>query len=255
MSAAFAPSPWLAWVKAKRTTSQTARGFSPGRPPRNANTRASGKASATATSFAVGGGASAGKAGTGLNHSPLLPSAGWARKCGTATEASTMSPPVSSYSTTPPRAIGEPRPDPEVLNLVDGLRAGEPATGSTGQQQRGAAGARVSRRYLCMVPVAASAPGTGGETRRGHESQAGRLRDSPGSAIALDRSLAKRLMQPFDQRDACASESASNVGGDSSSAGTEDARKLRAACLAISTRKQQPAYGFEGLRLYPPSRV
>ena len=35
-----------------------------------------------------------------------------------------MSPPVSSCSTTPPRAIGEPRPDPEVLNLVDGLRAG-----------------------------------------------------------------------------------------------------------------------------------
>ena len=64
MSAAFAPSPWLAWVKAKRTTSQTARGSSPGRPPRNANTRAWGKASATATSFAVGGGASAGKAGT-----------------------------------------------------------------------------------------------------------------------------------------------------------------------------------------------
>ena len=65
MSAAFAPSPWLAWVKAKRTTSQTAMGFSPGRPPRNANTRAWGKPSATATSFAVGGGASAGKAGTG----------------------------------------------------------------------------------------------------------------------------------------------------------------------------------------------
>jgi hypothetical protein len=53
-------------VKAKRTTSQTARDSSPGRPPRNANTRAWGKASATATSFAVGGGASAGKAGTGL---------------------------------------------------------------------------------------------------------------------------------------------------------------------------------------------
>ena len=31
------------------------------------------------------------------------------------------------------------------------------------------------------------------------------------------------------------------------SAGAEDARKLRAARLAISTRKQQPAYGFEGL--------
>ena len=72
MSAAFAPSPWLAWVKAKRTTSQTARGSSPGRPPRNANTRAWGKASATATSFAVGGGASAGRAGTGLK--PLPPS-------------------------------------------------------------------------------------------------------------------------------------------------------------------------------------
>jgi hypothetical protein len=56
VSAAFAPSPWLAWVKAKRTTSQTARGSSPGRPPRNANTRAWGKAAATATSFAVGGG-------------------------------------------------------------------------------------------------------------------------------------------------------------------------------------------------------
>ena len=61
MSAAFAPSPWLAWVKAKRTTSQTASDSSPGRPPRNANTRAWGKASATATSFAVGGGASAGR--------------------------------------------------------------------------------------------------------------------------------------------------------------------------------------------------
>jgi hypothetical protein len=35
-----------------------------------------------------------------------------------------MSPPVSSCSTTPPRAMGEPRPDPEVLNVVDGLRAG-----------------------------------------------------------------------------------------------------------------------------------
>jgi len=54
-----------------------------------------------------------------------------------------MSPPVTSCSTTPPRAIGEPRPDPEVLNLVDGLRAGGiRATGLTGQQQRGAAGAR-----------------------------------------------------------------------------------------------------------------
>jgi hypothetical protein len=51
--------------------------------------------------------------------------------------------------------------------------------------------------------------------------------------------------------DACASESASNVGGDSSSAGTEDARKLRAAPVAISTRKRQPAYGFEGLRVLP----
>jgi hypothetical protein len=52
-------------------------------------------------------------------------------------------------------------------------------------------------------------------------------------------------------RHACASESASNVGGDSSSAGTEDARKLRAAPVAISTRKRQPAYGFEGLRVLP----
>jgi hypothetical protein len=56
------------------------------------------------------------------NHSPLFPSAGWARKCGTATEGSTTSPPVSSYSTTPPRVIGEPRPDPDVLNLVDAAR-------------------------------------------------------------------------------------------------------------------------------------
>jgi len=107
-----------------------------------------------------------------------------------------MSRPVLSYSTTPPRAIGEPRPDPEVLNLVDGLRAGESAQpaqlGSSGVAQLVL---EVSRRYLCMVPVAASAPGTRvGETRRGHESQAGRLRDSPGSAIALDRSLAKRLI-------------------------------------------------------------
>jgi hypothetical protein len=71
VSAAFAPSPWLACVTAKRTTIQTARGSSPGRPPRNANTRAWGKASATATSFAVGGGASAGKPAPASNHSPL----------------------------------------------------------------------------------------------------------------------------------------------------------------------------------------
>src|SRR4029453_19063483 len=62
VSAAFAPSPWLAWAKGKRTTSHTAMRSSPGRPPRNAKTRAWGKASATATSFAVGGGASAGRA-------------------------------------------------------------------------------------------------------------------------------------------------------------------------------------------------
>ena len=137
---------------------------------------------------------------------------------------------------------------------MDGLRAGEPAQpAQLGSSSVAQLVLEVSRRYLCMVPAAASAPGTRvGETRRGHESQAGRLRDSPGSAIALDRSIAKRLINNLSTSgDACASESASNVGGDSSSAATEDARKLRAARLAISTRKQQPAYGFEGLRLLP----
>src|SRR4029453_14536115 len=71
VSAAFAPSPWLAWVKAKRTTIQTARDSSPGRAPRNANIRACGKASATATSFAVGGGHRLEGPGTGLK--PLSP--------------------------------------------------------------------------------------------------------------------------------------------------------------------------------------